>query len=102
MAIRTVSPNASSDPNRTLDVDLQEENQSFGVDGDGFWLSGNMVSLRDNVSAGATGHGIIIWADGLVEADTGRATVPVANIPNGHLITDRTEGGDVVGAAGGD
>ena len=55
LAIRTVSPNASNDPNRTLDVDLQAENQSFGVDGDGFWLSGNMVSLRDNVSG--RGHG---------------------------------------------
>ncbi|MEM7313922.1 MAG: hypothetical protein AAF497_12295, partial [Planctomycetota bacterium] len=29
--------------------------------------------------------------DGLVEPDSGRATVPVENVANGHLITNRTE-----------
>ena len=91
LAIRTVNPNVSMNDDGTFDVDLQHGQQSFGVDGDGFWLSGHMVSLRDNVSAGASGHGIIIWSDGLVEPDTGRATVPVERVANGHLITNRSE-----------
>ena len=76
-----------------IDPDLGAENQEFGNDGDGYWLSGHMVRLIDNVSAGSTAHGFIYWTDGLVEADIpepGRTSVPVANIPNGHLIPGRT------------
>ena len=89
IAIRTGNPNFSLAENGTFDVDLRAEVQDFGVDGDGYWLSGHLVSMRDNVSAGAAGHGIIIWSDGLVEADRGRTTVRTADIANGNLITGR-------------
>ena len=89
IAIRTVSPTFTLGDEGAIDPDLQADTQSFGVDGDGYWLSGHLVSLRDNVSAGASGHGIIIWSDGLVEADRGRATVKTSDIANGHLITGR-------------
>lgn len=89
IAIRTVSPTFRLGDEGAIDPDLQADTQSFGVDGDGYWLSGHLVSMRDNVSAGASGHGIIIWSDGLVEADRGRATVKTSDIANGHLITGR-------------
>ncbi|MEQ8835504.1 MAG: G8 domain-containing protein, partial [Lacipirellulaceae bacterium] len=85
IAIRTVSPTFTLDDGGAIDPDLEAHVQSFGVDGDSYWLSGHLVSMRDNVSAGASGHGIIIWSDGLVEEDRGRATVKTANIANGHL-----------------
>ena len=89
LAIRTGDPNFTLPVNGTIDVDLRAFAQDFGVDGDGYWLSGHLVSLKDNVSAGATGHGIIIWSDGVVEEGRGRATVRTADIANGHLITGR-------------
>ena len=89
IAIRSVSPTFTLDDGGAIDPDLRAEVQDFGVDGDGYWLSGHRVSLIDNISAGASGHGMIIWSDGLVEADRGRTTVKVSEIPNGHLITDR-------------
>ena len=89
IAIRTVSPAFTLDDGGAIDPDLRADVQDFGVDGDGYWLSGHLVSLRDNVAAGATGHGIIIWSDGLVEADRGRATVKTSDIANGNLITGR-------------
>ncbi|MCR9197394.1 MAG: G8 domain-containing protein, partial [Planctomycetaceae bacterium] len=89
IAIRTVSPTFRLGDEGAIDPDLRADVQDFGVDGDGFWLSGHLVSMNGNVSAGATGHGIIIWSDGLVEADRGRATVRVADVANGHLITGR-------------
>ncbi|MEM7457189.1 MAG: cadherin-like domain-containing protein, partial [Planctomycetota bacterium] len=52
-------------------------------------------SVTNNISSGSSGHGIIIWSDGLVEhdlgAESGRTTVKTANIPNGNLITGRDE-----------
>ena len=89
IAIRSVSPSFTLGDEGAIDPDLRAEVQDFGVDGDGYWLSGHRVSLIDNISAGATGHGMIIWSDGLVEVDRGRTTVKVSEIPNGHLITDR-------------
>ena len=89
IAIRTGNPNFTLTENLTIDVDLRAAVQDFGVDGDGFWLSGHLVSMRDNVSAGAAGHGMIIWSDGLVEADRGRTTVKTSHIANGNLITGR-------------
>ncbi|MEM7393511.1 MAG: hypothetical protein AAF492_14290, partial [Verrucomicrobiota bacterium] len=89
IAIRSVSPTFTLDDAGAIDPDLRAEVQDFGVDGEGYWLSGHLVSLVDNVSAGASAHGFIIWSDGLVEADRGRATVRVSDIPNGHLITNR-------------
>ncbi len=89
IAIRTVNPKFRLQDNGEISVDTRADAQDFGVDGDGFWLSGHLVSMRDNIAAGASGHGIIIWSDGLVEADRGRATVRIADIENGHLITGR-------------
>lgn len=89
IAIRTVNPNFRLEDNGEISVDLRAEQQDFGVDGDGFWLSGHLVNFRNNVSAGASGHGIIYWTDGLVEADRGRTSVRVGNIANGHLIPGR-------------
>ena len=89
IAIRTVNPDFRLEENGEISVDLRADQQDFGVDGDAFWLSGHLVSMRDNVASGASGHGIIIWSDGLVEPDRGRSTVRTADIENGHLITGR-------------
>ena len=91
IAIRTVSPTFRLGDEGAIDPDLRLEQMDFGVDGDGYWLSGHMVSMRDNVSAGASGHGIIIWSDGVIEPDLarGRSSVLVSNVANGHLITGR-------------
>jgi len=90
IAIRTINPNFTSyHDGGAIDPDLEADQQSFGTTGDGFWLSGTRVSVINNVSAGASAHGIIFWTDGLVEPDLGRATVKVSTLPNGHLIPDR-------------
>ncbi|MEM7797689.1 MAG: G8 domain-containing protein [Chloroflexota bacterium] len=89
IAIRTVNSSFVLDDEGAIDPDLGLERGDFGNDGDGFWLSGTRVSVIDNVAAGASAHGIIFWVDGLIEPDTGRATVKVNEIENGHLITSR-------------
>ena len=92
IAIRSVNSAFQFDSTGgAIDPDLGHENQEFGNDGEGFWLSGHLVSMIDNVSAGSTGHGIIVWSDGLVEPDTGRGrtTVQVSHVANGHLIPGR-------------
>ena len=89
IAIRTVNPNFRLEENGEISVDLRADVQDFGVDGDAFWLSGHLVSMKNNIASGASGHGIIIWSDGLVEADFGRTTVRTADIANGHLIQGR-------------
>ena len=89
IAIRTVNPDFRLEENGEISVDLRADVQDFGVDGDAFWLSGHLVSLKDNIASGSSGHGIIIWSDGLVEADRGRSTVRTADLPNGHLIPNR-------------
>ena len=89
IAIRTVNSTFVLDDEGAIDPDLGLERGDFGNDGDGFWLSGTRVSVIDNVAAGASAHGIIFWVDGLIEPDTGRATVKVSEIENGHLITNR-------------
>ena len=90
IAIRTVSPTNPIDPeDGGINLEAGLDNQQFGISGDGFWLSGNMVSVTNNVSSGNSGHGIIFWNDGVVEEDKGRGTVKVSNITNGHLIPNR-------------
>ena len=91
IAIRTVNPAFTLDDEGAIDPDLRAERMDFGVDGDGFWLSGHMVSMQGNVSAGASAHGIIIWSDGVIEPDLarGRSSVHVSHLENGHLITGR-------------
>ena len=89
IAIRTVNPTFRLDDEGAIDPDLGLDLGDFGNDGDGFWLSGNRVSLIDNVAAGSSAHGIIFWTDGLIEPDTGRSEVKVSDIENGHLIPNR-------------
>ncbi|MEM9604338.1 MAG: G8 domain-containing protein [Pseudomonadota bacterium] len=95
IAIRSVNDAFQFDSvGGAIDPDLGHDNQEFGNDGDGYWLSGHGVSMINNVSAGSTAHGIIYWADGLVEADLanpGRRTVKVAHVENGNLIPNREE-----------
>ncbi|MEM7116777.1 MAG: G8 domain-containing protein [Chloroflexota bacterium] len=90
IAIRTVNDYFTLDDAGAIDPDLGLHRGDFGNDGDGFWLSGTRVSVIDNVASGASAHGIIFWTDGLIEPDTGRATVKVSDLPNGHLIPTRT------------
>ncbi|MEM7011662.1 MAG: cadherin-like domain-containing protein, partial [Verrucomicrobiota bacterium] len=94
IAIRTWNPTFRLDSEGgAIDPDLGFDHQDFGNDGDGYWLTGNRVAMIDNVSAGASAHGIIYWVDGQVEADIprGRATVKVSELGNGHLIPGRDE-----------
>ena len=89
IAIRTVNETFRLDDLGAIDPDLGLDIGDFGNDGDGFWLSGTRVSVIDNVASGASAHGIIFWTDGLIEPDTGRSTVKVSELPNGHLIPNR-------------
>ncbi|MEM7432611.1 MAG: G8 domain-containing protein [Pseudomonadota bacterium] len=92
IAIRSVNSAFELDDQGAIDPDLGATRMDFGNDGDGFWLTGNRVSLINNVSAGASAHGIIYWTDGLMEPDVSpatRSTVAVADLANGNLITDR-------------
>ncbi|MEM7097935.1 MAG: G8 domain-containing protein [Pseudomonadota bacterium] len=93
IAIRTVNSAFTTDDGGAIDPDLRAERMDYGNDGDGFWLTGNRVSLINNVSAGASAHGIIYWADGIMEVTSSnaaeRVTVLVSSLPNGDLIPDR-------------
>ncbi|MEM9219821.1 MAG: G8 domain-containing protein, partial [Cyanobacteria bacterium P01_F01_bin.150] len=89
IAIRSVNPSFKLDDGGAIDPDLGHAQQEFGNDGDGYWLSGPLVSVKNNVSAGSSAHGFIFWTDGVVEADKGRATIKVSDIANGHLIPNR-------------
>jgi hypothetical protein len=93
IAIRSVNRSFTLDDQGAIDPDLGAFLMDYGNDGDGFWLTGNRVSMIGNVAAGASAHGIIFWTDGIMEpgADTAtRVTVDVNDLPNGDLITNRT------------
>ena len=93
IAIRSVNSSFTLDDQGAIDPDLSANFMDYGNDGDGFWLTGNRVSMIDNVAAGASAHGIIYWTDGIMEpanSTTTRVTVPVADLPNGDLIPNRT------------
>ncbi|MEM8498258.1 MAG: G8 domain-containing protein [Pseudomonadota bacterium] len=92
LAIRSVNSSFTLDDQGAIDPDLRATRMDYGNDGDGFWLTGNRVSLVNNVSAGASAHGIIYWTDGIMEPDVNpaiRTSIPVAHLPNGNLIPDR-------------
>ena len=93
IAIRSVNTAFTTDEGGAIDPDLRASRMDYGNDGDGFWLTGNRVSLIDNVAAGASAHGIIYWTDGIMEVTSNnsaaRVTVSVASLPNGDLIPDR-------------
>ncbi|MEM7195664.1 MAG: G8 domain-containing protein [Pseudomonadota bacterium] len=92
IAIRSVNSSFTLDDQGAIDPDLRADHMDYGHDGDGFWLTGPGVSMINNVSAGASAHGIIYWVDGIMEPTpnpTTRVTIPVAHLPNGHLIPNR-------------
>ena len=92
IAIRSVNSAFTTDEQGAIDPDLRANRMDYGNDGDGFWLTGNRVSLIDNVSAGASAHGIIYWTDGIMEPNgtsAARVTIPVSSLPNGELIPNR-------------
>ena len=89
IAIRTVNEAFTLDDLGAIDPDLGLDRGDFGREGDGIWLSGNRVSVIDNVVSGTSAHGIIFWVDGLIEPDLGRSSVQVSDLPNGHLIPNR-------------
>lgn len=92
IAIRSVNSSFEIDHLGAIDPDLGAEFMDYGNDGDGFWLTGNRVSLINNVSAGASAHGIIYWTDGIMEPGNStatRITIPVSSLANGHLISNR-------------
>lgn len=92
IAIRSVNRSFTLDDQNAIDPDLGAFLMDYGNDGDGFWLTGNRVSMIDNVASGASAHGIIFWTDGIIEPDTGnaaRVSLPVNSLPNGDLIPNR-------------
>ena len=92
IAIRSVNSSFTLDDQGAIDPDLNANLMDYGHDGDGFWLTGNRVSMIDNVASGASAHGIIYWTDGILEPDSNLATrmsIPVKELANGHLIPDR-------------
>lgn len=92
IAIRSVNSTFNLGALDAIDPDIRANRMDYGHNGDGFWLTGNRVSLINNVSAGSTAHGIVYWTDGIMEPTrpmTTRATVAVADLPNGNLILGR-------------
>ena len=92
IAIRSVNRTFTTDEGGAIDPDLRAFRMDYGNDGDGFWLTGNRVSVIDNVAAGASAHGIIYWSDGVMEVSgdsAARVTVRVSSLPNAGLIPDR-------------
>ena len=92
IAIRSVNRSFRLDDQGAIDPDLRADHMDYGHDGDGFWLTGPRVSMINNVSAGASAHGIIYWTDGIMEptpSTTTRVSIPVATLPNANLIPNR-------------
>ena len=89
IAVRTVNPDYPLRDPDTAPVDIRENTQDFAFQGDGFWLHGGGVALRDNVATGSSGHGFIFWTEGLREVDVGfddQTRFLVKHIDNGHLL----------------
>ncbi len=60
----------------------RQEEGDFGHAGDGFWLQGPGVVVENNVAAGATGSGLILYAEPLFEDGLGITTFPSGNLPD--------------------
>lgn len=54
----------------------------FGHAGDGFWLQGPGVWVEDNIVSGATGSGLILYAEALFQDGLGITTFPTVNLPD--------------------
>ena len=63
----------------------RQGDQDFGHAGDGFWFQGPGVTVEGNVSAGATGSGLIIYADGLVQEGIGKTSFLAENLSDPSL-----------------
>ena len=59
---------------------LRQELGDFGHAGDGFWLQGSGVEVVDNVVSGATGSGLILYAEPLFEDGLGLPVFPAASL----------------------
>ena len=59
---------------------LRQEEGDFGHAGDGFWLQGPGVRVEGNVASGATGSGLILYAEPLFEDGLGITLFPAANL----------------------
>lgn len=96
LAIRSFNPNPEQvfGDHDALDPDLRANLQDYGFQGDGYWLQGNRVMLHDNVSAGASGHGFILWTEGLLEKKGDRivnSMIDVSTLPDPSLVPDRDQ-----------
>ena len=60
----------------------RQEDGDFGHAGDGFWLQGPGVVVENNVATGATGSGLILYAEPLFEDGLGITTFPSDNLPD--------------------
>ena len=54
----------------------------FGHAGDGFWLQGPGVRVENNIVSGATGSGLILYAEALFQDGLGITTFAAANLPD--------------------
>ncbi len=59
---------------------LRQEEGDFGHAGDGFWLQGPGVRMEGNVASGATGSGLILYAEPLFEDGLGITLFPATNL----------------------
>ena len=64
---------------------LRQEEGDFGHAGDGFWLQGPGVQVDGNVATGATGSGLILYAEPLFEDGLGITTFASSNLPDPGL-----------------
>ena len=62
----------------------RQEEGDFGHAGDGFWLQGPGVRIENNVVSGATGSGLILYAEPLFEDGLGITTFPSQNLQEPH------------------
>ena len=60
----------------------RQEDGDFGHAGDGFWLQGPGVVVENNVATGATGSGLILYAEPLFEDGLGITAFPSDNLPD--------------------
>ena len=59
---------------------LRQEEGDFGHAGDGFWLQGPGVRVDGNVATGATGSGLILYAEPLFQDGLGITTFASSNL----------------------
>jgi hypothetical protein len=63
----------------------RQGDQDFGHAGDGFWFQGPGVTIEGNVAAGATGSGLIMYADGLIQEGIGKVSFLAKNLSDPSL-----------------